>query len=227
MARRLFDITVSCIALIALLLLAPLLAVVAMGIRLSSKGPIFYRARRVGRDGKPFTMYKFRTMDTAGTTCTSAITATQDPRVFPFGALLRRYKIDELPQLINIFKGEMSVVGPRPEDPGIVQKYYTAADLETLRVLPGLTSPGSLYDYTHGEQLLDGDDPEKLYVKRLLPVRLALDTVYIRAASLTYDLRLILRTLWIITALVFGKRHFPEPPEMAKASQLMHGAQSA
>src|SRR5438445_11425118 len=132
MVNHLFDITVSLSALLVLLLLAPLLAVIVVGIRLSSKGPVFYRARRVGLHGKLFTMYKFRTMDVAGTTLASAITATHDPRVFPFGRLLRRYKIDELPQLFNILKGDMSFVGPRPEDPGIVQQYYAAPDLETL-----------------------------------------------------------------------------------------------
>jgi lipopolysaccharide/colanic/teichoic acid biosynthesis glycosyltransferase len=219
MVKRLFDTTMAFIAFLAL---TPLFAIVAIGIRLSNKGPALYRASRIGRDGKPFTMYKFRTMDSKRTSFTSTITAIDDPRVFPFGSLLRRYKIDELPQLINILKGEMSIVGPRAEDPDIVHNHYTAAHLETLRVLPGLVSPGSLYNYTHGEQLLDKDDPEKYYLDQLLPVKLALDSVYVREASFTYDLLIILRTIWAIAAVAFRKGYFPDPPEMGKALVLIH-----
>lgn len=218
MAKRLLDIAVSFCALFCL---SPLFVVVAIGIRLSSKGPIFYRALRAGRGGTPFNMYKFRTMDPTRSSFASAITAMHDPRIFPFGRLLRRYKIDELPQLINVLKGDMSLVGPRPEDLNIVRKAYTDSHFETLRVLPGLTSPGSLYNYTHGEKLLDGEDPEKLYVEQLLPIKLALDTVYARHASFAYDLLIILRTIWIIIAIAFGKRSFADPPEMNEALFLL------
>jgi lipopolysaccharide/colanic/teichoic acid biosynthesis glycosyltransferase len=212
--KRLFDILAS---LAALVLLAPLFAVVAIGIRVSSKGPVFYRALRSGRDGATFTMYKFRTMDSARSPFNPAITAAQDPRIFPFGAMLRASKIDELPQLINVLKGEMSIVGPRPEDPGIVERHYRGFHLETLRVLPGLASPGSLYNYTHGERILDRGDPERDYVERLLDTKLALDTIYVREASFRYDLLIILRSLWTIAAAVVGKRRGSDPPEMRKA----------
>lgn len=221
--KRLVDIAISSLAI---LFLIPLFIVVAVGIRLSSKGPIFYRAPRVGLNGKLFILYKFRTMDPARSMFTSVITAKHDPRIFPFGQLLRLCKIDELPQLFNLLRGEMSIVGPRPEDPDIVQRYYTTFHFETLNVLPGLTSPGALYHYTHGENLLDSDSPEKLYVEQLLPIKLALDTVYVRKASATYNLSIILRTLRLILAMTFGKRNFPDPPEMREALLLVQGCLS-
>jgi lipopolysaccharide/colanic/teichoic acid biosynthesis glycosyltransferase len=162
-------------------------------------------------------MYKFRTMDSDGSAFDTAITAARDPRIFPFGTILRATKIDELPQLINVLKGEMSIVGPRAEDPKIVESHYKGFHWETLRVLPGLASPGSLYSYTHGERLLGRDDPERDYVERLLDTKLALDTVYVREASFAYDLLIVLRTLWTIPAVALGKRSFAEPPEMSKA----------
>jgi lipopolysaccharide/colanic/teichoic acid biosynthesis glycosyltransferase len=151
----------------------------------------------------------------------SPITAKNDPRVFAFGSWLRHLKIDELPQLFNILRGEMSIVGPRPEDPQIVNKYYAQDHFETLRILPGLASPGSLYNYTHSEQILVRGGQEKHYIEQLLPVKLALDVIYVREASFMYDLRIILRTIWIILSTAFGKRHYPDPPEMKKARQLL------
>lgn len=219
MARRLVDIALSAAALV---LLCPLMAIAVAGIRLSSKGSVLYRAQRVGINGRIFTMYKFRTMHVAQSASASPVTGRNDARVFTFGAWLRRMKIDELPQLFNILKGDMSIVGPRPEDPQIVERYFAVNHHETLRALPGLASPGSIYNYTHGETLLDRDDPERCYAERLLPVKLALDLVYVREASLAYDVRIILRTLWVTVSAAFGKRHFPEPPEMRKAKQLLY-----
>jgi len=192
----------------------------AAGIRLSSPGPILYRPKRVGIGGKIFIMYKFRTMHVNRGPAGSCITGQNDSRVFAFGSWLRRLKIDELPQLVNILQREMSIVGPRPEDPKIVDLHYTPDHLETLRVLPGLSSPGSIYYYTHGEKTLDGDDPEGRYVERLLPTKLALDIVYVRKASVLYNLRIILRTIWVILTMSLGKRDFPEPPEMSQARRL-------
>jgi lipopolysaccharide/colanic/teichoic acid biosynthesis glycosyltransferase len=128
-------------------------------------------------------------------------------------------KIDELPQLINVLKGEMAIVGPRPEDPRIVDEYYTREHLETLSVLPGLASPGSIYNYTHGERLLSADNTEQQYVEQLMPVKLALDIVYVREASFVYDLKIILRTIGVILAIALGKREFADPPEMIKAAR--------
>jgi lipopolysaccharide/colanic/teichoic acid biosynthesis glycosyltransferase len=214
---RLIDVVLASVALICL---SPLFLLAAAGIWLSSPGPILYRAKRVGIGGKMFVMYKFRTMHVNQGPAGSCITGQNDARVFAFGSWLRRLKIDELPQLINILRREMAIVGPRPEDPKMVDLHYTPEQLETLRVLPGLSSPGSIYYYTHGEKTLNGDDPEKLYVETLLPMKLALDMVYVRDASLLYNLRIILKTSWVIFAIAFGKRDFPEPREMSKAKSL-------
>lgn len=220
MARRLVDVALAAIALVAA---APVLAVAAVGIRLSSPGPALYRAQRVGLRGRLFTMYKLRTMHVHQGAAPSVITAHHDSRVFRFGAWLRATKIDELPELFNVIRGDMSIVGPRPEVPRIVQRHYSPLQWETLDVRPGLASPGSIYNYTHGEALLGPDDPERHYVERLLPVKLALDVVYVRAASWHYDARVVGRTLWAVAGSVLGRRHFPEPPEMTDALTLLHG----
>jgi len=203
-------------------MLAPLFGVVAIGIFVSSPGSIFYRAHRMGINRKEFVMYKFRTMHVDQQWFPSLITAKEDPRVFRFGAWLRRSKIDELPQLINVLKGEMSIVGPRPEDPKIVQLYYTPEHLETLSVLPGLASPGSIYNYTHGEAMLDVSDAEECYVEKILPIKLALDIVYVREASFAYDLSIILRTILAILLNIIGRRYSSNPPEIKKIQGLIY-----
>src|SRR5438034_11703500 len=161
MTKRLLDVVLASVALIAL---APVLAVAALGIRLSSRGPILYRARLVGLCGRRFVMYKLRTMHVDHGGHKSVITAERDPRVFAFGRLLRRLKIDELPQLVNVLRGELSLVGPRPEDPVFVARHYAPEHRETLKVLPGMASPGSIYSSTHGDRILSGDDPEARYL---------------------------------------------------------------
>lgn len=216
MARRLCD---GLLATVALLVLSPVLLLAALGIKLTSRGPVLYRARRAGRHNRPFTMYKFRTMHVAQATRGSAITAHGDPRVFAFGAWLRRLKIDELPQLLNILKGEMMLVGPRPEDPRIVAEHYAPAHYETLAVPPGLASPGSIYNYTHGERLLGTGNAEADYVARLLPIKLALDLVYVRERSLLYDARIVLRTVSTIVRIALGQRTFADPPEMQQVTR--------
>lgn len=213
--KRAFDVLLSGAAL---LVLSPLLAAVAVAVPLASPGPALYRARRVGLNGAPFTMYKFRTMHVGG--AGAPITAGDDPRVFPLGKLLRRLKVDELPQLVNVLKGDMSIVGPRPEDPDIVARHYSPAHMETLAVRPGLTSPGSVYYYAVGEETLRHGDAVDAYVERLLPVKLALDLVYVREASLAYDLALVVRTAAVIAARAAGRRRFPDPPELARAREV-------
>jgi lipopolysaccharide/colanic/teichoic acid biosynthesis glycosyltransferase len=239
-SRRLLRYIVHAgLASCALVAVAPLLAVAAAGIMLSSPGPIFYRARRIGRDrrrvatgggpaahiperrqdtqyrGREFTLYKLRTMHTGVSAAASPITAVNDARVFPFGALLRATKIDELPQLLNVILGDMALVGPRPEAPEIVRQYYSARDLETLQVLPGLTSPGSLYYYTHCEMALSESNVTELYVEQILPIKLAIDRVYIHKASFVYDVQITLRTGAVLIARLLGRRHFSNPPELA------------
>jgi len=217
-AKRLVEVVLAALAAVVA---APLVALAAVGIRLSSDGPVLYRAERVGRDRRPFIMFKLRTMHLRRRSDSSRITGPRDPRVFPFGAWLRAVKVDELPQLWNVLRGEMSLVGPRPEDPAIVTRLYTALGLETLAVRPGLASPGSIYSSTHGAALLVGTDPEAAYAERLLPVKLALDVVYVRHASLWYDARIVARTLWVIVTTLVGRRHFPDPPELAEARRLL------
>lgn len=201
--KRLLDIIISAIALVASI---PLFIVAALGIRLSSRGPILYRAPRVGLNGEVFVMHKFRTMETREDKNASAISRADDPRVFAFGSWLRRMKIDELPQFYDVLRGKMSLVGPRPEDPRIVRDHYSVAGMKTLSVLPGLTSIGSLYYYTNGENLLTDQDPEVFYVKHLLPIKLALDSKYIYDASLTNDLKLLFRTAQVIVLKSVSRR---------------------
>ncbi len=220
MAKRVFDVITSAIALV---LLSPILLLAYLGVRLASTGPAIYRARRVGQFGEVFVMHKFRTMH-AGPATGSVITGANDSRVFLVGKILRVLKIDELPQLYDILLGRMSIVGPRPEDPKIVAQYYSPLSRETLNVAPGLSSPGSIHYYTHSHLELDDDDPERSYVAKLLPIKLALDLVYMRRASLWYDLTIILKTAVAILLIGLGKRQFVEPPEFAEARKLMENA---
>ena len=201
MTKRLFDIAV---AAFALLLAAPFIVVAAIGIMLISPGPIFYRARRAGRDGALFTMYKLRTMHVAQTEA-SSITAPGDNRIFPFGNLIRRLKIDELPQFWNILNGNMSLVGPRPEAPDIVEKHYSDWMHETLRIRPGVTSPGAIYNYLMADILLDNNDPEGSYVLNILPPKLALERAYLSRANFFSDLGYVVLTAWAIVAHVLGR----------------------
>ncbi|HET7040238.1 MAG TPA: sugar transferase [Gemmatimonadales bacterium] len=222
--KRLLDVAV---AVLGLALAAPLLALAALAARLSSPGPLLYRARRVGRGGRPFTMYKLRTMHPAPPGSGSPITGPADPRVFPAGRLLRLTKVDELPQLVNVLRGEMSLVGPRPEDPDVVARHYAPLHRETLSVRPGLTSPGTLYHDIHGDRVLTGGDPETRYAEALLPLKLALDLVYVRRASLSYDLAMLWRTVVTVGGRLLGRRTFPEPPELSEALALVVPARSA
>ena len=178
---------------LGIVLLSPLWALVAVTIKLDSPGPVFYRARRVGKDGKVFRLYKFRTMVTDADKYGPAITAAGDPRITRVGRLLRRTKIDELPQLLNVLKGEMSLVGPRPEDPRYVA-LYTEEQREILRVRPGITSAASL-TYRHEELLLQGEDWERVYQTEIMPAKLAIDLEYLRHRTLWSDLVLIAKTI--------------------------------
>lgn len=218
--KRFFDFVISTIGFAAVL---PIMLVAALGIKLSSAGPVIYRARRAGLNGRPFVMHKFRTMHVRRVRPSgdSVITAPNDDRIFPFGALLRKLKIDELPQLWDVIRGEMSIVGPRPEDPKIVQERYTPAMWETLTVRPGVTSPGSLFGSTHGDAYLSEDDPEGAYIERLLPIKLSMELVYVRRASFSYDLQIIGRTVGLLIMALMGRKEFAEPREFAEARDLL------
>ena len=201
MIKRLFDIAV---AAFALLVAAPFISAAAIGIMFTSPGPVFYRARRAGRNGALFTMYKLRTMHVAQNEA-SSITSPGDNRIFPFGNLIRRLKVDELPQFWNILNGNMSLVGPRPEAPDIVEKYYTDWMHETLRIRPGVTSPGAIYNYLMADSLLDDNDPEGSYERNLLPPKLALERAYLERANFFRDLGYVVLTAWAIVAHVLGR----------------------
>lgn len=208
--KRFFDIFLS---LIALVILSPIYLIACLGIFVSSPGPIFYKANRIGKDRKLFTMYKFRTMR-LNSEKGHLITLRSDDRIFPFGKFLRKSKIDELPQLVNIIMGDMSIVGWRPEDEENADAVFNGKYIEVLAAKPGLTSPGSLYDYTHGEKY----DSEEAYTKEFMPIKMELELYYVRNCSLFYDVQLIIRTITTIIGIVFGKKSFEPPVEIKRIS---------
>ena len=213
MAKRLFDILV---AATGLALAAPLVVPAVLGIKLTSPGPAIYWAERMGRNGRRYRMAKLRTMHVRRESGPE-ITAPGDPRIFVFGRFLRLTKIGELPQLWNVLKGDMSLVGPRPESVAIVERDYHGWMLETLTVRPGITSPGAIFGYTHGDDLLDPADPEGSYARGQLPAKLAIELAYIKRTNLLRDIGVILRTGWTIMQIACGRRDFPLPPEAADA----------
>jgi lipopolysaccharide/colanic/teichoic acid biosynthesis glycosyltransferase len=189
MAKRALDLLVSGLGL---LLLSPLLLVLAVWIKLDSPGPVLYRGQRVGKDGRPFHMFKFRTMVEGAERRGPAVTYRDDPRITRAGRFLRRTKLDELPQLLNVLKGEMSLVGPRPEDPSYAA-FYTPEQRQVLSVKPGITGPTQL-EYRDEAFMLDGEAVDEDYVTRILPEKLNLDLEYVRTRSLMLDLKILWRT---------------------------------
>ena len=189
-AKRAFDLLV---AALLLTLLAPLMLAIAACIKLDSKGPVFFRQTRIGRHGVPFRMHKFRTMhaDAGG----SALTVERDPRITRAGAWLRPRRLDELPQLIDVLAGTMSLVGPRPEVPEYVAHYPPALIDAALAVRPGITSLGALEFMNEAEQLARAADPEREYIEVILPRKAQLAADYAAQASLCGDLGVLGRTL--------------------------------
>ncbi len=191
MIKRAFDLLVATILLI---FLAPLFLLFIIIIRVGSNGPAFYLQTRVGLHGKDFKIFKFRTMYTGSDKKGLLTVGGKDQRITPAGVFLRKYKLDELPQLINVFIGDMSLVGPRPE----VRKYvdlYKDEQLKVLDVKPGITDYASI-EYSNENELLAGaDDPEKEYINTIMPSKLKLNLKYIAEKSLITDLKIILRTL--------------------------------
>lgn len=193
MAKRLFDILV---AAAGLLLLAPLLALVALLIKLDSPGPVFFRQQRVGRHGVPFMIHKFRSMRVAAEGKGGLpLTVGQDPRITRVGALLRRLRLDELPQLIDVLLGRMSLVGPRPEVPRYVQHYPPGLRERVLSLRPGITDPASLHYLDEAVLLAAAEDPEREYIENILPRKLQLAAQYAERASLLTDLGVLAQTL--------------------------------
>lgn len=180
----------------ALAILSPLLLVVALLVKCTSRGPVLYRARRVGLQGRLFTLYKFRTMVVDASETGPGVTGNGDRRVTRVGRLLRRTKIDELPQLFNLLKGDLGLVGPRPEDPRYVAR-YTQRQRQLLNVRPGITSPATLL-YRHEERLLTGEHFEEVYLSEILPAKLHIELGYQLERSLGSDLKILLGTLWTL-----------------------------
>jgi lipopolysaccharide/colanic/teichoic acid biosynthesis glycosyltransferase len=189
--KRLVDVVVASVALV---LLAPLLFLVALLIKLDSAGPVFFRQERMGQGVQPFLIYKFRTMVRDAAQKGGPLTLGRDSRITRLGRWLRKTKIDELPQLLNILKGEMGLVGPRPE----VRKYVELFPREFERILqikPGLTDLASI-KYRNETEVLEGsEDPEQEYVRCILPDKIRLAKEYVAKSSFLFDLKLILRTL--------------------------------
>ena len=205
-AKRCFDIL---FAVLFLIVFSPVYLLTWIVIKIVSPGPAIYHARRVGLHGQLFTCYKFRSMrvDSGKVKLT---TLQNDDRIFPFGNFIRKTKIDEMPQVVNILMGQMSVVGPRPEDEANASKIYVGEFQHILDVKPGLTSPASLYDYTHGEKYENEDDYEREFV----PQKLQLELYYVRHQSFWYDIKLVLKTAWLIIQTACGKVEFEVPKEL-------------
>lgn len=200
--RRLVDLM---LAVPALVLLAPLIAALSLAIRLESPGAALFRQVRVGRDGAEFTMLKLRSMRAARPEETTVMGGRDDPRVTRLGALLRKSHLDELPQLINIVRGEMTLIGPRPEIPEFVAR-YTPAQREVLRVRPGLTGPGQVEYATRWEPLLDGAaDPNAVYLEQIMGPKLELELAYVHDRSLAADLRIVRETATRVMGSLAGR----------------------
>lgn len=194
--KRLFDIVASCIWLIVL---SPLLLAVAIWIKLDSKGPVFYRQVRVGRYNKDFRIFKFRSMRMGSDKGSLVTIGGRDPRVTRSGYFIRKYKLDELPQLLNVLLGDMSLVGPRPEVRHYVN-YWTAEQLHVLDVRPGLTDPASIKFRNENDLLGAVEDPEAYYINVIMQEKIKLYLEYVENASFWYDLKLLFKTLKVIVA---------------------------
>jgi len=213
MLKRSFDVVCAGAALVVL---SPLLAGLAVAIKITSPGPIFYRGRRVGRYGQPFRIFKFRSMVINAEQIGGASTADGDPRVTSIGRLLRKTKLDELPQLLNVVAGEMSFVGPRPE----VQHYvdmYTEEEKAILTVRPGITDWASLWNPDEGAVLAGADDPEQAYLELIRPQKLKWQLAYVRERSFLVDLSILAQTFWTVVS----RR---TPPALVDTSARLHGA---
>ncbi|MGQ0597651.1 sugar transferase [Aquabacterium sp.] len=195
MSKRLFDLVLSSLGL---LVLAPVLLLMALAVKLDSAGPVFFRQERVGRYGQPFRIHKFRTMrhDQGGQGL--QITVGADRRITRVGGFLRRTKLDELPQLIDVWVGSMSLVGPRPEVPRYVAHYPAAMREKVLSVRPGITDIASIEYRDESSVLAQAADPEQAYIHEVLPHKLALAASYVDQASVWMDVRLIWRTIRVI-----------------------------
>lgn len=192
MTKRLFDLA---LALAALLVLMPVLLGIAIVVRIDSPGGVIFRQERIGRDGRLFQIYKFRTMGVGADVQGRQLTMPGDARITRSGAFLRRWKLDELPQLLNVVAGDMSIVGPRPEVPRYVAMWPEASRREILNVRPGITDPASLEFFDETAILSRSSDPERTYIEVILPRKVECYLQYVRTRSMLGDLSVVLRTL--------------------------------
>ena len=192
--KRLFDIIASGLGLIVL---SPLFLILAVWIKLDLKGPVFYRQVRVGRYNKDFRIFKFRSMKVGADMGSLVTIGNHDPRVTRSGYLMRKFKLDELPQLINVFIGDMSLVGPRPEVRHYVD-YWTPEQMHVLDVRPGITDPASIKFFNENELMEKAGDPEKYYIEVIMQEKIKLYLEYVEKRSFFYDLGLIFKTVWVI-----------------------------
>lgn len=199
MAKRMFDIVLSTLGL---LLLAPMFLIIAVLIKLDSVGPVFYRGLRVGRHGRPFRILKFRTMVHDAERRGGSSTPEDDARVTGVGKILRRYKLDELPQAVNVLRGEMSLVGPRPQVVWAVQ-LYSKEERALLELRPGITDYASLFFVDEGEILRGSQDPDRDYLEKIHPLKMRLSLEYLQNKSLWLDCKIL---FWTLGILLWGKK---------------------
>jgi len=192
MLKWLFDVLFSVFGLI---ITSPVLAVVALAIKISSPGPVFFRGERIGKKGKPFRIFKFRTMVENAEELGGPSTASDDPRLTKIGLFLKKYQLDELPQLINVLKGEMSFVGPRPEVPFYINMMTEEEKKIILSIQPGITDFSSLQNFHEGEVLKGSPDPEKTYMEKIRPTKIKLQMEYVKNRSFLLDLKIIVKTI--------------------------------
>jgi lipopolysaccharide/colanic/teichoic acid biosynthesis glycosyltransferase len=192
--KRLFDIVASGLGLIVL---SPLFLILAIWIKLDSKGPVFYRQVRVGYKNKDFRIFKFRSMRVGADKGSLVTIGGHDPRVTRSGYFIRKFKFDELPQLINVFLGDMSLVGPRPEVRHYVD-YWTPEQMHVLDVRPGITDPASIKFRNENELMEMAEDPEKYYIEVIMQEKIKLYLEYVEKHNFFYDLGLIFKTFWVI-----------------------------
>ncbi len=192
--KRLFDVIASGLGLIVL---SPLFLVLAIWIKCDSDGPVFYRQLRVGRNNKDFRIFKFRSMRVGADKGSLVTIGGHDPRITRSGYFIRKFKFDELPQLINVFVGDMSLVGPRPEVRHYVN-YWTPEQMHVLDVRPGITDPASIKFRNENELMEQADDPEKYYIEVIMQEKIRLYLDYVSKHSFLYDIALIFKTFWVI-----------------------------
>lgn len=208
--KRFLDVILCSLALV---ILSPVFFITAIAIKLSSPGPILYHSDRTGKNHKKFHFYKFRSM--LITNKDKGLFVADVDRVFVVGKIIRRLKIDELPQLINVIKGDMSIVGPRPMPWDTVDTTYYGKYQKILSIRPGLTSAASLYDYTVGDTYSSNED----YMRDVLPIKLEMEMLYLKKQSFSYDCNLVWRTIITIIQVLFGKNVFPEQPELLEVKE--------